>query len=77
MTNLNNGFCLPQLFDAQDFAQTAAQTVLAFIRKSIETKYGAESGPPPASTVTRTAATAGKEEEQEESDDDDKVMIDA
>lgn len=77
MTKLNNGFCLPQLFDAQDFAQTAAQTVLAFIRKSIETKYGAESGPPPASTVTRTAATAEKEEEDEDGEDDDKVMIDA
>ncbi|GAA5964307.1 hypothetical protein JCM8115_006063 [Rhodotorula mucilaginosa] len=71
-------FSEDQLFDAQDFAQTAAQTVLAFIRKSIETKYGAEAGPAP--TVTRPIGATADEKEDEDEDedeDDDKVMIDA
>ncbi|GAA5873803.1 hypothetical protein JCM3774_000687 [Rhodotorula dairenensis] len=75
-------FSEDQLFDAQDLAQSAAQTVLAFIRKSVETKYGAESGPAPA--VTRRAESTTEEEEKpmvdpssSAEDDDDKVMIDA
>lgn len=71
-----------QLFDAQDLAQSACQTVLAFIRKSVETKYGAESGPAPVTTRPAAAADAEEEpmadaSEENESSDDDKVMIDA
>lgn len=34
-----------QLFDAQDLAAKAAQGVLAFVRKSIEARYGVEGAP--------------------------------
>ncbi|BGP57690.1 hypothetical protein JCM8202_005473 [Rhodotorula sphaerocarpa] len=77
-------FSEDQLYDAQDLAQSACQTILAFIRKSVETRYGAEGAPAPAAT-SRGEETAGSsadekrggQEEQEEDDDDDKVMIDA
>ncbi|GAA5868379.1 hypothetical protein JCM8547_002171 [Rhodosporidiobolus lusitaniae] len=72
-------FTEDQLFEAQDLAQTAAQTVLGFIRKSVETKYGVTSAPAPAQ-VRPAAAGGGEEgvgEEEEEADSDDEVMIDA
>ncbi|BGP42882.1 exosome non-catalytic core subunit rrp46 [Rhodotorula kratochvilovae] len=77
-------FSEEQLFDAQDLAQAAAQTVLAFIRRSVETKYGVAGAPPPAQ-MQRSAAgedameDAGDESrvDEEEDDDDDRVMIDA
>ncbi|KAM0786932.1 hypothetical protein ACM66B_002354 [Microbotryomycetes sp. NB124-2] len=37
-----------ELFEAQAAAQKAAQAVLAFIRKSLESKYGLGGGPAPA-----------------------------
>ncbi|GAA5907016.1 hypothetical protein JCM8208_004488 [Rhodotorula glutinis] len=73
-------FSQDQLFDAQDLAQKAAQTVLAFIRRSVETKYGVEGAPPPAQ-VRALPGGAGEaedeDEEEEASDDDDQVMIEA
>jgi len=72
-----------QLFDAQDLAQQAAQTVLAFIRRSVETKYGVKGAPPPAQ-VRALAGGGGVQDDEElevddeeESDDDDQVMIEA
>ncbi|TNY23904.1 exosome non-catalytic core component [Rhodotorula diobovata] len=75
-------FAEDQLFDAQDLAQSAAQTVLAFIRRSVETKYGVAGAPPPAQTRLAGGGAARREEAEEEgsdgdSDDDDQVMIDA
>ncbi|GAA5992160.1 hypothetical protein JCM10908_001796 [Rhodotorula pacifica] len=76
-------FTEDQLYDAQDLAQSAAQTVLAFIRRSVETKYGAESGPAPAITrpqqaeVEEKPMVEGSSAEEDDDEDDDKVMIDA
>lgn len=33
---------LDQLFEAQDLAANAARGIMAFVRRSIESKYGAE-----------------------------------
>ncbi|GAA5966721.1 hypothetical protein JCM21900_004769 [Sporobolomyces salmonicolor] len=68
-------FSEDQLFDAQDLAQTASQTILAFIRKSVETKYGV-SGLPKQAEVRKAAPqeVAGPEEvamrNEEDSDED-------
>ncbi|GAA5836915.1 hypothetical protein JCM9279_007700 [Rhodotorula babjevae] len=72
-------FSQDQLFDAQDLAQKAAQTVLAFVRRSVETKYGVEGAPPPAQVRALAGGAAEEEDEddEEESDDDDQVMIEA
>ncbi|BGP02875.1 Exosome non-catalytic core component involved in 3'-5' RNA processing and degradation [Rhodotorula toruloides ATCC 204091] len=70
-------FSEDQLFDAQDLAQTACQTILAFIRKSVETKYGVEGAPPPAQVKTAPEVDMHDAEVAEESEDDDRVMIEA
>ncbi|GAA5995527.1 exosome complex component RRP46 [Rhodotorula paludigena] len=73
-------FSEDQLFDAQDLAQCAAQTVLAFIRRSVETKYGVAGAPPPAQVKPRAGDAMEEEAEEEASEDeedDDRVMIDA
>ncbi|GAA5935179.1 hypothetical protein JCM10213_000669 [Rhodosporidiobolus nylandii] len=74
-------FSEDQLFDAQDLAQTATQTILAFIRKSVETKYGVAGAPPPAQTRPLAEAAAEGDVELKsagrEEDSDDDVMIDA
>ncbi|GAA6012832.1 hypothetical protein JCM10207_005378 [Rhodosporidiobolus poonsookiae] len=69
-------FSEEQLFDAQDLAQTACQTILAFIRRSVESKYGVQGAPPPAQVKAGGAAGAGAAAEEED-DSDDEVMIDA
>ncbi|GAA6049937.1 hypothetical protein JCM3770_007058 [Rhodotorula araucariae] len=66
-------FSEDQLFDAQDLAQSAAQTMLAFIRRSVETKYGLAGEAPPPARVQQRDAT----DEVAGVDDDDRVMIDA
>ncbi|BGP27087.1 exosome complex component RRP46 [Rhodotorula toruloides] len=72
-------FSEDQLFDAQDLAQTACQTILAFIRKSVETKYGVEGAPLAAQVkaVPEMDMHDAKEAEAEGSHDDDRVMIEA
>lgn len=57
--------------------------MLAFIRRSVETKYGVKGAPPPAQ-VRALAGSGGVQDdeelevdEEEESDDDDQVMIEA
>ncbi|GAA5877872.1 hypothetical protein JCM1840_002930 [Sporobolomyces johnsonii] len=68
-------FSEDQLFDAQDLAQTASQTILAFIRKSVEMKYGVN-GAPKQAEVRKAAPqeSAGPEEvkmrDEEDSDED-------
>ncbi|GAA5831990.1 hypothetical protein JCM11251_002775 [Rhodosporidiobolus azoricus] len=74
-------FSEDQLFDAEDLVQTAAQTVLAFLRKSVETKYGAQGAPRPAQIRPAEGAGGGDvelgEAGEEDADGDDEVMIDA
>ncbi|GAA5886301.1 hypothetical protein JCM6882_001596 [Rhodosporidiobolus microsporus] len=70
-------FSEDQLFDAQDLAQTAAQTVLAFLRKSVETKYGVQGAPPPAQVKAAPAGEGDVELGEAGQDSDDEVMIDA
>ncbi|GAA5921161.1 hypothetical protein JCM3775_004120 [Rhodotorula graminis] len=79
-------FSQDQLFDAQDVAQKAAQTVLAFVRRSVETKYGVEGKPPPAQVRALEGGRGADEDDDDEevgevedegSDDDDQVMIEA
>ncbi|KAK4057391.1 exosome non-catalytic core subunit rrp46 [Microbotryomycetes sp. JL221] len=60
-----------ELIDAQATAQKAAQAVLAFVRKSLEAKYGVEGGPEPAqvkSTSGRRQVDDGEDEDLEMED---------
>lgn len=73
---------LSQLFEAQSVAQTATQSILAFIRKSIESKYGVSGAPEPAQVKRAPEAGAKKEVEIEmvdtdEEDEEDEEMDDA
>ncbi|GAA5968435.1 hypothetical protein JCM11641_007636 [Rhodosporidiobolus odoratus] len=68
-------FTEDQLFDAEDLAQTACQTILAFIRRSVETKYGVKGAPPPTSVKPGQDLELGSAGGSTD-DSDDEVMID-
>lgn len=68
---------LLQLFEAQDLAQKATQAILAFIRKSIETRYGATGAPPPAAVKLAPKEEEMKELSEKDSEDGDDSMDDA
>ncbi|GAA5912071.1 exosome non-catalytic core subunit RRP46 [Sporobolomyces salmoneus] len=80
-------FTQNQLFDAEDLAVKATATVLGFVRKSVEAKYGID---PSASSTSTTeveekkgaggeikmcVAEEGREMSDPEEDDEDEVMI--
>ncbi|ORY88208.1 3' exoribonuclease family, domain 1-domain-containing protein [Leucosporidium creatinivorum] len=70
-------FEVDELFEAQSLAQTATQAILAFIRKSIETRYGATGAPPPAAVKPAPAMKEEKMELPEEESEGDESMDDA
>ncbi|GAA6036339.1 hypothetical protein JCM8097_001674 [Rhodosporidiobolus ruineniae] len=75
-------FSEAQLDAALALAHPAASTLLAFLRRSVETKYGASGAPAPAAAKVKPAPApeaVGRidDDEQEEEGSDDEVMIDA
>ncbi|KAK4052826.1 exosome non-catalytic core subunit rrp46 [Microbotryomycetes sp. JL201] len=60
-----------RLFDAQAAAQKAAQAVLAFIRKSLEAKYGANGEGPTPARVKRQVKTEPTDDQKSDSEMDD------
>lgn len=58
-----------QLFESQDLAQTACQAILAFMRKSIETRYGVQ-GKGEEAKVKPAASSEVDESEEDEAEDD-------
>ncbi|GAA5939130.1 exosome complex component RRP46 [Sporobolomyces koalae] len=72
-------FSPSQLFQAQEVAINATQTILGFMRRSIETKYGVEpsSSTPENSSreIKMCVAEEGREISPDDEDDDDAIMI--
>jgi hypothetical protein len=70
------------LFDAQDLGIEATRTILGFVRKSVEAKYGVTTSTAAASTTTTSArevkmcvAEEGRDMSDFEEEDTDEVMI--
>lgn len=87
-TESTGRFTSDELFRAQDLSLKASQTILGFVRKSVEAKYGVQSQSHPPTPkdggggkeIKMCVAEDGREmsdpeEEDDDDDDEDQVMI--